>query len=192
MYKALEPRIQQYRSQLYSIKESSRTSFRPIRRYVLFQWLTRLVPLVFLVALVIFPAPVPAHSSSDARIQAESLPRNTVVQTVVPATGGGLVATMAFAPDRRMFYTVKGGFNADRIAQVHIVDGNGTLRSTPFLSTSVNTDGERGLLSITLDPNFPSNRYVYIFKTAPASETGTERPSNRVVRYKDGVVLEEK
>jgi len=139
--------------------------------------------LVVIWAWLLVQPTLPTPQRSDiVLLQTETLPADTVVETVVP-NAGGLVVAMAFAPDGRMFYTVKGGFSGDRTAQVRIVERNGTLRSTPFLSTSVNTDGERGLLGIALDPDFATNRYVYIFKTATAGETGTGRPSNRVVRY---------
>lgn len=104
----------------------------------------------------------------------EAIPPNTVIETVV-ADAGGFVVAMVFAPDGRMFYTTKGG-------TVRVVE-NDVLRATPFLTTAVDDFGERGLLGITLDPAFSTNHYVYLYKTAPASETGTGFASNRVLRY---------
>jgi glucose/arabinose dehydrogenase len=143
--------------------------------------LLRLVLLVSLIPLVGWPSAVPAHPAPVHPL-GEPLPAETVVETVVPKAGGFVVA-MAFAPDGRLFYTVKGGFSGDTTAQVRIVAPNGTLRPTPFLDTPVNTERTRGLLGIALDPAFATNHYVYLYKTAPASETGTGRPANRVVRY---------
>lgn len=138
---------------------------------------------VFLAAALAWPGLVldRDRSARTAAAQAETLPPGTVGETFV-AEAGGFVVAMAFAPDGRLFYTVKGGFSGDQVAQVRIVE-NGVLRPTPFLNANVNTAGERGLLGIALDPDFASNHFVYIYKTAPAAETGTGRPSNRVLRY---------
>jgi glucose/arabinose dehydrogenase len=61
---------------------------------------------------------------------------------------------MVVAPDGRIFYAQKNG-------PVRIIK-NGAILGTPFLTRSVNTDRERGMFGITLDPNFAQNHYVYI------------------------------
>ncbi len=122
----------------------------------------------------------PAGPTASTR-EIEPLPADVVAETFV-ADADGYVVALAFAPDGRLFYTTKGGFSGVRTAQVRIVE-DGTLRKAAFLTTSVETDRERGLLGIAIDPNFLTNRYVYIYKTAPASETGTGWISNRVIRY---------
>lgn len=109
--------------------------------------------------------------------------------SVYVADAGGYVVAMAFAPDGRLFYTTKGGFGGPGVGQVRIVT-DGVLRATPFLETPVETSGERGLLGIALDPEFATNRYVYIYKTAPGSETGTGRPSNQVIRYTEDLATQ--
>jgi glucose/arabinose dehydrogenase len=75
---------------------------------------------------------------------------------------------MAFAPDGRLFVTDQDG----RVAVIK----NGTLLSTPFLSLNVDGRGERGLLGIAFDPQFTTNRWVYVYYTTPAS------PHNRISR----------
>ena len=45
---------------------------------------------------------------------------------------------------------------------------DGSLLATPFLSLTVNAEGERGLLGVAFDPNFITNRYVYVYYTATA------------------------
>jgi len=65
--------------------------------------------------------------------------------------------SMAFSPDGRLFVTEKGG-------KVRVIK-NGTLLSTPFLSVSVSTERERGLIGITFDPDFESNSFIYIHYT---------------------------
>ncbi|MGC4048235.1 MAG: PQQ-dependent sugar dehydrogenase [Paludibaculum sp.] len=55
---------------------------------------------------------------------------------------------------------------------------NNALLPTPFLSVSVNTESERGLLGIAFDPDFASNQYVYIYYTTSAAPI-----HNRVSRF---------
>lgn len=77
---------------------------------------------------------------------------------------------MAFAPDGRLFVCQQGG-------QLRVIK-NGSLLSTPFVSLTVDSSGERGLLGIAFDPNFPINHYLYLYYTVPASP-----PHNRVSRF---------
>ncbi|MCK6640388.1 MAG: PQQ-dependent sugar dehydrogenase [Bacteroidia bacterium] len=81
----------------------------------------------------------------------------------------GLQYPVAFdiAPDGRFFCTQKGDGStpaAANSATIRVYDVNGTFLSTFYnLSDSVNSDFERGLLGITMDPNFTSNHYVYVY-----------------------------
>ncbi|MGH6631149.1 MAG: PQQ-dependent sugar dehydrogenase, partial [Burkholderiales bacterium] len=77
---------------------------------------------------------------------------------------------MEIAPDGRFFVTEQGG--ALRVIK------SGTLLAAPFLTVSVNSSGERGLLGVAFDPNFASNRYIYIYYTTAASPI-----HNRVSRF---------
>ncbi|MFD2935013.1 PQQ-dependent sugar dehydrogenase, partial [Spirosoma flavum] len=79
--------------------------------------------------------------------------------------------SMEFAPDGRLFVTEKPG-------RVRIIK-NGTLLSTPFLTLSVNNNDERGLQSITFDPDFANNQYVYVYYAVSTSPV-----HNRVSRFK--------
>lgn len=85
---------------------------------------------------------------------------------------GGLSTptAMEFSPDGRLFVAEKAG--ALRVIK------NGALLGTPFLSVSVNTAGERGLLGIAFDPSFSTNRYLYVYYT-----TGANPVHNRVSRF---------
>jgi len=85
---------------------------------------------------------------------------------------GGLddPTAMAFAPDGRIFVAQQGG-------QLRVIK-NGTLLATPFLTVTVSSAGERGLLGVELDPNFSSNGFVYIYYTAT-----TPAIHNRVSRF---------
>lgn len=86
------------------------------------------------------------------------------------ASGLSTPTAMEFSPDGRLFVAEKAG--ALRVIK------NGVLLGTPFLSISVNTSGERGLLGIAFDPNFATNRYVYAYYTTSANPI-----HNRVSRF---------
>jgi len=88
----------------------------------------------------------------------------------VLASGLSSPTAMEIAPDGRFFVAEQGG--ALRVIK------NGVLLAAPFLSVSVNSSGERGLLGVAFDPAFASNRYVYVYYT-----TSTSPIHNRVSRF---------
>ena len=97
--------------------------------------------------------------------------------TVPPGFTDSLVAAdlsnptaMALAPDGRIFVCEQGG--ALRVIK------NGALLATPFLTVTVDSSGERGLLGVAFDPNFVSNQLVYIYYTAT-----TPTLHNRISRF---------
>jgi glucose/arabinose dehydrogenase len=55
---------------------------------------------------------------------------------------------------------------------------NGSLLATPFVSLTVDSTGERGLLGVAFDPNFASNHLVYVYYTVPGSPA-----HNRISRF---------
>jgi glucose/arabinose dehydrogenase len=65
---------------------------------------------------------------------------------------------MALAPDGRVFVCEQAG-------TLRVIK-NGALLTTPFVTVTVNSSGERGLLGVAFDPNFASNQLVYIYYTA--------------------------
>ncbi len=104
-----------------------------------------------------------------------SLP--TVAQTLLPGFSrvqvGGAISSptvMAFAPDGRIFVAQQTG--ALRVIK------NGALLTTPFVSLTVNSSGERGLIGVALDPDFATNNFIYLYYT-----TNTAPIHNRIVRY---------
>src|SRR5678810_216980 len=66
---------------------------------------------------------------------------------------------MALAPDGRIFVCEQRG-------TLRVIK-NGVLLPTPFLTVTVDSAGERGLLGIAFDPNFVSNQLVYVYYTVP-------------------------
>jgi glucose/arabinose dehydrogenase len=77
---------------------------------------------------------------------------------------------MAFAPDGRLFVCQQTG-------QLRVIK-NGALLPTPFVSLSVDSSGERGLLGIAFDPSFSSNHFVYLYYT-----TNVAPIHNRISRF---------
>jgi glucose/arabinose dehydrogenase len=86
------------------------------------------------------------------------------------ASGLANPTLMEIAPDGRIFVSEQGG-------RLRVIK-NGSLLSTPFVTLNVSSSGERGLLGIAFDPNFSSNRYVYVYYTATSPTT-----HNRVSRF---------
>jgi glucose/arabinose dehydrogenase len=114
--------------------------------------------------------------------------RNVCLITVAFATGaqgatlpsgfteslvaGGLnnPTAMQFAPDGRLFVCEQGG-------PLRVIK-SGSLLSTPFLTVTVSSSGERGLLGVAFDPDFAVNQFVYLYYTAT-----TPAIHNRVSRF---------
>src|SRR5262245_61455047 len=86
------------------------------------------------------------------------------------ANGLSSPTAMEFAPDGRLFVCEQGG-------RLRVIK-NGLLLPTPFLTVTVDSSGERGLLGVTFDPNFQANQYVYIYYTAT-----TPAIHNRISRF---------
>lgn len=82
--------------------------------------------------------------------------------------------SMAVAPDGQVFVTQKATSNVGTLRVIK----NGQLLSKPFLKLNTDTSAFRGLLGVTLDPNFSSNHYVYLFYTATSPTV-----HNRVSRF---------
>ncbi len=83
---------------------------------------------------------------------------------------GSSPAAMAFAPDGRLFVCLQGG-------QLRVIK-NGALLAASFITLTVTSDGERGLLGVAFDPNFSANNFVYLYYT-----TSTSPVHNRVSRF---------
>src|SRR5689334_9313066 len=102
-------------------------------------------------SILLFVALIPFAGMS------QTLPPNFSRVTVGGALSNPTV--VAFAPDGRIFV-------AEQSGQLKIIK-NGTLLATPFLSLTVNADGERGLIGLAFDPDFATNQYVYVYYTTP-------------------------
>ncbi|HMJ11117.1 MAG TPA: PQQ-dependent sugar dehydrogenase [Polyangiaceae bacterium] len=98
----------------------------------------------------------------------DCVPAGFTQETV--ASGITNPTAMQFAPDGRLFVCQQNG-------NLRVIK-NGQLLATPFLTVPVSSVGERGLLGVTFDPNFASNRFVYVYYTAT-----TPAIHNRVSRF---------
>jgi glucose/arabinose dehydrogenase len=90
----------------------------------------------------------------------------------------GSPTALAFIPDGRMLVTTQGG-------QLRVYK-DGALLPTPALTFAVSqicSDSERGLLGVAVDPDFTTNRYVYLFYTFAKPAGGCV---NRVSRFTFG------
>lgn len=101
-----------------------------------------------------------------------SLPAATLPTGFTETQISGLsgATAMDFAPDGRLFVCLQGG-------NLRVIK-NGALLPTPFLTVSVDSSGERGLLGVAFDPNFSTNNFVYIYYTVPTAPI-----HNRVSRF---------
>src|SRR5687767_3266616 len=100
--------------------------------------------------------------------QAATLPAGFTESLI--ASGLNNPTAMQFAPDGRLFVCEQGG-------RLRVIK-NGSLLSTPFLTVTVSSSGERGLLGVAFDPDFAVNQFVYIYYTAT-----TPAIHNRVSRF---------
>lgn len=127
------------------------------------------VGLLGVTALVVLTAAVAIQSASPAAAAgtyANGFSEQVITDQLSVPTG------MRFAPDGRIFVIEKGAFDRP-VADIKVIK-NGQV-STFATIPNVASDNERGLLGLVLDPDFATNRYVYI------AYTGTET-KNKVTR----------
>lgn len=85
-------------------------------------------------------------------------------------TGLRLATALAQAPDGRLFIAEQGG--ALRVFKA------GQLLLLPFVQLLVDASGERGLIGVTLHPNFPATPHVFVHYTSSAGGA-----HNRISRF---------
>jgi glucose/arabinose dehydrogenase len=81
---------------------------------------------------------------------------------------------MKFAPDGRLFV-------AEQAGKLRVLNSDGNLATFLDISTRVNSQGERGLMGVAFDPNYSTNRFIYLYYTQKA--TSTTPVHNRIVRF---------
>lgn len=115
-----------------------------------------------------------------------SLVYTTLAQTFPSGFGRQVVArgvtkptSMAFTPDGRILVTEQTG-------RVRVIQ-NDSLLNFPFIQLDVDVQGERGLLGVAVDPDFNTNKYIYLYYTVPGLPA-----HNRLSRFTaNGNVAEE-
>jgi len=80
---------------------------------------------------------------------------------------------MEFAPDGRLFV-------AEQAGKLRVLRSNGNLATFLDISTKVDSRVERGLMGVAFDPNYSTNRFIYLYYTRKA--TSTTPIHNRIVR----------
>ena len=92
-------------------------------------------------------------------IHAQTFWKTTVIQN--------LDRPVAFdiAPDGRIFLTLKGGISGPaKDAQIKVYDSSYNYLGTFYdLTDSTDSDFERGLIGIAIDPDFTNNHFVYVY-----------------------------
>src|SRR5213594_1779794 len=89
--------------------------------------------------------------------RAPELPPGFVEEKVAEGINGA--TAMAVAPDGLVFI-------AEQTGSLRIVKDNKPL-PTPFVTVSVDSYWERGLIGVTLHPNFPRTPHVFVLYVAP-------------------------
>ena len=114
-----------------------------------------------LFGLLIFPLTLPAANLPNGFTESEV------------ASFLGSPTCMEFSPDGKLFIAQQNG--------VMPVWQNGSELAANFFANSplvTDSSGERGLLGIAFDPNFASNRFVYVYYTTNVADR-----HNRVSRF---------
>lgn len=128
---------------------------------------------LFITTVLTLSTLIPLDSEAAVTVQV-----NYVVERYVRAN---YPVALAFAPDGRLFYTEKNTGN------VRVIGADGVVQSAPIIHLATSALVERGMLGITLDPDYANNGYIWIFHTAEG--TARDWPANNVVRFReqDGV-----
>jgi glucose/arabinose dehydrogenase/regulation of enolase protein 1 (concanavalin A-like superfamily) len=122
-----------------------------------------------ILALAVLAACEPASEPVAAVARAATVP-GQFSDTLV-TSGLDSPTAIGVAPDGRLFVCQKGG--ALRVIK------DGALLAAPFLSVTVNQEGERGLLGVAFDPAFASERWVYVYYTVASAPL-----HNRLSRFR--------
>ena len=134
-----------------------------------------------LIALALIALAVPVACSPTPGPADPGGPTGTSVTLETVLDPADFPVAIAFAPDGRMFFTEK------ETGRIRILDADGQLLSEPFADVPVVANSERGLLGITLHPDFADNGYVYAYYTRSSTGEDTRTSSaaqdNRVVRF---------
>jgi len=112
--------------------------------------------------------PAPPGTMLGSPPAADALTVTPGFQDTIVYSGLSLPSALRFAPDGRIFIAEIGGI---------VKEFDGLTDSTPTivadLSNKVDKYWDRGLLGLAIDPNFPTNPYLYVLYTYDAAIGGT-------------------
>ena len=106
------------------------------------------------------------------------------VETFVPAIT--FPVAMAFAPDGTLFVNERFvGNTAPITGAIRVVSPDGAVQATPFAVVDLAEEtpvSEKGLLGLALDPEFESNHFLYVYRTA-APDDANANTHGEIIRY---------
>lgn len=100
-----------------------------------------------------------AVEALESRRLMASVPAGFVDEQVVSGLASPTAAQVL--PDGRMLIAEQGG-------TLRVVKDGGLL-ATPALTIPVDSEGERGLIGVTADPDFAANHFIYVYHTIPTA-----------------------
>lgn len=121
------------------------------------------------------PQQVQAPNLSTTTVQAPNLSATTVLSKLSNPWD------MAFLPDGTMFFTEKCKGLSVRMPSGSVNRLLGMKDSQGYATTAGDLfcDGQAGMAGVAVDPNFASNRFVYVYSTSSMASPST----NRVIRF---------
>jgi glucose/arabinose dehydrogenase len=116
--------------------------------------------------------------SAPVLVQSQTAAPNLTSTTVV--TGRDLTWDMAFLPDGTMFFTEKCRGLSVRLPNgtINALLGMKDSRGYPDTAADLFCSGQAGMSGVAVDPEFASNRFIYVFSASSLTAPGT----NRVLR----------
>lgn len=132
-------------------------------------------------SVLLFALPTPEEPRSEPAVNEPSTSAKAALTEIV-AEGLEIPWDIAFLPNGGVLVTERTG---------HVVEVLKDGTQSEIRVEGVHQGGEGGLLGIVLHPAFETNRFVYLYMSAPGTAGETQ---NRVVRYtfESGELLEDK
>jgi glucose/arabinose dehydrogenase len=118
------------------------------------------------------PAPTPTPPGSSSQVFTTRDGARFRVDTVMSELE--IPWSLAFSPDGRLFVT-------ERPGRVRILNLSSFASEVALTLSGVFTQGEAGLLGLTLDPGFAQNHFVYLYYSATSGSGAV----NRIERYRE-------
>ncbi len=134
------------------------------------------------VSVALAAASIPVAALSTTILSFSALPAHAAPELSVEVVLEGLENPwdVAFLPDGTMFFTEKCRGLSVRLPSGEVRPLLGMVRSTGFdnIAYDLFCEGQAGMMGVAVDPNFESNRRIYVMSTSSLTPPG----SNRVIR----------